>query len=176
MRTVEMINSEIKELKDRLVSVKGTDTEVYTRIVGYYRPVKNWNKGKRDEYNHRKLFSQPTRPSIREAVETTVSTKIFNKVSEPQPTVLPSLMIEPSSYTYFYRTTCPNCTPVKNWLEDSHLEGVAVNVDEKEGFKEAALYQIFVSPTVIFHNENGEEMFRATNVNSLNSLFAKVSV
>lgn len=31
-------------------------TEVYSRIVGYYRPVKNWNDGKRAEYRERKVF------------------------------------------------------------------------------------------------------------------------
>jgi len=34
----------------------GKDTEVYSRIVGYYRPVKNWNKGKSAEYGKRKLY------------------------------------------------------------------------------------------------------------------------
>lgn len=34
----------------------GEETEVYTRIVGYYRPVKNWNRGKKSEYNERKTF------------------------------------------------------------------------------------------------------------------------
>lgn len=32
------------------------DTEVYTRIVGYYRPVNRWNKGKRSEYFERQVF------------------------------------------------------------------------------------------------------------------------
>lgn len=31
----------------------GKDTEVWTRVVGYLRPVKNFNKGKREEYNER---------------------------------------------------------------------------------------------------------------------------
>lgn len=31
-------------------------TEVYSRIVGYYRPVKNWNAGKKSEYLERKVF------------------------------------------------------------------------------------------------------------------------
>jgi glutaredoxin len=34
----------------------GKETEVYARIVGYYRPVKNWNKGKAEEYVERMLF------------------------------------------------------------------------------------------------------------------------
>ena len=35
----------------------GEETEVYTRIVGYYRPVKNWNHGKKSEYRERKTFN-----------------------------------------------------------------------------------------------------------------------
>jgi ribonucleoside-triphosphate reductase len=35
----------------------GRETEVYARIVGYYRPVKNWNKGKAEEYLDRRLFA-----------------------------------------------------------------------------------------------------------------------
>jgi ribonucleoside-triphosphate reductase len=35
----------------------GQEAEVYTRVVGYYRPVKMWNKGKREEYACRKVFS-----------------------------------------------------------------------------------------------------------------------
>jgi ribonucleoside-triphosphate reductase len=31
-------------------------TEVYSRVVGYIRPVEQWNKGKREEYNDRKEF------------------------------------------------------------------------------------------------------------------------
>ncbi len=31
----------------------GKDAEVYTRIVGYYRPVNRWNKGKQEEYKER---------------------------------------------------------------------------------------------------------------------------
>jgi hypothetical protein len=32
------------------------ETEVYSRIVGYYRPIKNWNDGKRAEFSDRKEF------------------------------------------------------------------------------------------------------------------------
>jgi ribonucleoside-triphosphate reductase (formate) len=33
-----------------------SNCEVYTRIVGYIRPVEQWNKGKQSEYYQRKLF------------------------------------------------------------------------------------------------------------------------
>jgi len=31
-------------------------TEVYSRIVGYFRPVQNWNIGKQQEFADRKMF------------------------------------------------------------------------------------------------------------------------
>lgn len=34
----------------------GEDAEVYTRVVGYYRPVSRWNKGKQAEYQERQVF------------------------------------------------------------------------------------------------------------------------
>ncbi|MFH1638342.1 MAG: ribonucleoside triphosphate reductase [Candidatus Woesearchaeota archaeon] len=37
----------------------GKACEVYSRIVGYYRPIQNWNKGKREEFGERKLFAVP---------------------------------------------------------------------------------------------------------------------
>jgi ribonucleoside-triphosphate reductase len=32
------------------------ETEVYARIVGYYRPVQNWNSGKKSEFSERAVF------------------------------------------------------------------------------------------------------------------------
>jgi len=30
--------------------------ELYSRVSGYYRPVANWNKGKREEFRDRRPF------------------------------------------------------------------------------------------------------------------------
>lgn len=35
----------------------GKETEVWSRVVGFYRPVQNWNKGKQSEFKERKVFS-----------------------------------------------------------------------------------------------------------------------
>lgn len=32
------------------------ETEVYSRIVGYFRPVQNWNEGKKQEFSERKEY------------------------------------------------------------------------------------------------------------------------
>ena len=34
----------------------GRKTEIYSRVVGYFRPVANWNKGKKEEFKDRKTF------------------------------------------------------------------------------------------------------------------------
>jgi anaerobic ribonucleoside-triphosphate reductase len=33
-----------------------TKCEVYSRVVGYIRPVSNWNEGKEAEFRERKTF------------------------------------------------------------------------------------------------------------------------
>lgn len=34
----------------------GAKCEVYSRVVGYYRPTCDWNKGKKEEFKDRKTF------------------------------------------------------------------------------------------------------------------------
>ena len=36
----------------------GKQTEVYSRIVGYFRPVRNWNVGKKEEFKDRKEYNE----------------------------------------------------------------------------------------------------------------------
>ncbi len=40
----------------------GAETEIYSRVCGYHRPVKNWNRGKREEFKDRKPYA-PERSS-----------------------------------------------------------------------------------------------------------------
>lgn len=50
------IAAKIAELKAAKAEVKGTPCEVFSRVVGYLRPVQNWNDGKKEEYKLRKHF------------------------------------------------------------------------------------------------------------------------
>ncbi len=34
----------------------GKETECYSRVTGYYRPTKNWNRGKQEEFKDRKPY------------------------------------------------------------------------------------------------------------------------
>lgn len=45
---------------DRLIDVMDNRcqqrTEVYSRVCGFFRPVQQWNKGKREEFRDRLVF------------------------------------------------------------------------------------------------------------------------
>ena len=36
--------------------IRKVPCEVYSRIVGYLRPVQNWNKGKKQEFKDRQTY------------------------------------------------------------------------------------------------------------------------
>lgn len=47
---------QIKEIPNNL----RTKCEVFSRVVGYYRPIMNWNNGKLEEFKERKEFNEET--------------------------------------------------------------------------------------------------------------------
>jgi anaerobic ribonucleoside-triphosphate reductase len=48
----KIIEKKITESKE----YKGTKCEVYSRVVGYHRPVENWNEGKQEEFDDRFVY------------------------------------------------------------------------------------------------------------------------
>lgn len=42
----------------------GSKTEVYSRVVGFYRPVQQWNDGKQQEFSERKTFAVDSHPEM----------------------------------------------------------------------------------------------------------------
>jgi hypothetical protein len=59
MKTLEAIEKDLRETRDALANTEGRNAEVYSRIVGYYRSVRNWNQGKKEEVGERKMFTPP---------------------------------------------------------------------------------------------------------------------
>ena len=56
---VQLLSNQIAEIEKSLSEPEklGSETEVYSRISGYYRSIKNWNKGKFSELVERKDYS-----------------------------------------------------------------------------------------------------------------------
>lgn len=163
-RDVASIDREIEKLKTRLQNVEGTPTEIYTRIVGYYRSLTNWNKGKREEYTHRTTFASPAGARSTEEAPRYESRRSVAAAGQPEVAAQNREAGEArvvSSYAYFFRTTCPNCPPVRSLLDAAPLGGDHFDVDTDEGFSKAAEMQILATPTVVFFDGNGEQVGRA---------------
>ncbi len=56
-----------KETEDRieLLEKKRVPCEVYSRVVGYIRPVSQWNEGKQEEFAERHMFSESSTPETK---------------------------------------------------------------------------------------------------------------
>jgi anaerobic ribonucleoside-triphosphate reductase len=54
--TINEVQKKIQELKLQKDSVEGAKCEVYSRVVGYLRPIASWNEGKREEFKTRKKY------------------------------------------------------------------------------------------------------------------------
>lgn len=143
-RNIDVINKELAECREELRNVKGKETEVYTRIVGYYRSVKNWNKGKKSEFKQRVCFDPE------------------NKEAEA-----PADENAPASFVCFTKKTCPNCPAVKDFIASTGMDGIFCSVDDKEGLDKARGSNIFAVPTVIFYNADGKELSRAYNIKDI---------
>lgn len=160
MRTIKEIDNEIRKLEEKLEQVEGRPTEVYTRIVGYYRSLRNWNRGKREEYSDRVLFDPAldavpaAAPSAVPAVQDTANTTGNEGVQAER-------------YLYFFRETCPNCPPVRSLLKNLDMQGDEMDVDTEEGTRAALEYGIYTTPTVIFFNPGKDEVYRASTIAEL---------
>ena len=53
----KIVENKISELKKEMKDIHGSKCEVYSRVVGYLRPVQNWNKGKKEEFSMRKTMN-----------------------------------------------------------------------------------------------------------------------
>ena len=182
-RSLEEIEKEIAEVQSELSNVQGTETEVYARIVGYYRAVRNWNKGKRDEFNHRKLFDIENTETNSYVLSTAADQAYtYDFSTQPLDSAVPdenqdSVHTDTNGhYEIFTRKTCPNCPPVKEFMEGVELSGRSIDVDTEEGLAEAAGKGVFASPTVIVYDSEGNETARAHNVEELSVIFAKITV
>jgi len=180
-KTLQEIEKEIAETQAELANVHGDDCEVYARIVGYYRAVRNWNKGKKDEYKLRKLFSiseSPAQDEKENAEAESLNTEpkeAYIAEDSAQTAPLFPKHEEIAYYELYTRESCPNCPAVKNYMDNLSLEGHSINVDTKDGLDSAAARGVLATPTVIFYNTMNTELFRAHNTQELQDLLEPLS-
>ncbi len=122
----------------------GRTTEVYSRITGYYRPIQNWNDGKRKEFEDRKEYNIETSNFTEKQVETCECKK-------------QEAGVELDGLVLFTRNGCPNCKTSKMMLDKAGVIYSVVNAEEnkeltvKLGVKKA--------PTLLVPNGNGFDAY-----------------
>ncbi|HZK20293.1 MAG TPA: anaerobic ribonucleoside-triphosphate reductase [Treponemataceae bacterium] len=172
------IEAQIASTKEELKDVHGTEAEVYARIVGYYRSVRNWNKGKRDEYNHRKLYEFDDEENSEGHTYTKKEESLLFAENAQNSIAQENYQASKNStslrYEFFSRKTCPNCPPVKEYLENVKDTVVSVDVDSENGLARATELGVFAAPTVILFNGT-DEIGRAHSADELAELVVKTA-
>ena len=120
----------------------GADTEVYSRITGYYRPVANWNDGKMEEYKHRKTYNlDNSNLKCSQAKEEENDNKI--------------VLVKTS--------TCPNCKMAETLLDKEKVVYEKLDANLNKEFCEE--YGIKQAPTLVIFNK--DKVKKITNVSNI---------
>ena len=95
----------------------GKDTEVWSRITGYYRPVQNWNDGKVQEFKDRKEYnighSHFTGGIHRHEVGCCCGDTVAHGMQPEEVGAVSAVR----TAQLFTRTTCPNCRVAEKLLD-----------------------------------------------------------
>jgi ribonucleoside-triphosphate reductase len=168
LRNLEDIEKDLAAAREALSSVEGTPAEVYSRIVGYYRSVRNWNKGKREEYGERRLFAVPEKGFGKGETEKSpdLSGTVFPVSAGKERSPLP-LRDKGARLLLFVRPACPACPAAKAAAGRLGIPVDTVNADTEEGLAEAGRRNVMSTPTAILLTRDGKELGRALDSGSI---------
>ena len=139
--------------EQKVCPICGARTEVYSRITGYYRPIQNWNDGKTQEYENRKLYDIET-SRLKRKKETAPMYQAGANVTVPEE-------VNAEKKYLFTTKTCPNCRIAKEMLKGESYE----LIDAEENQELASEYGIMQAPTlVVLHDGAFDKYVNASNI------------
>lgn len=131
----------------------GKEAEVYSRITGYYRPIKNWNKGKAQEYIDRNLYKtekaidlsgncaeENSKASAQKVVDTNNSNEVIEETFITEDGLNKGIYLVTTK-------TCSRCPIAKEKLADAGINYNELSVEENIDLVNQ--YQIRQAPTLI---------------------------
>ena len=127
----------------------GGQTEVYSRITGYYRPVQNWNDGKAQEFKDRTVYSLGASHLKNER---TVSHTVEDGKHEDAPKASNGAKV-----MLFTTKTCPNCKIAYTLLDKANIGYEKIDAEAQEDL--TMKYGIRQAPTLIVADGDGYESF-----------------
>ena len=114
----------------------GKPTEVWSRITGYYRPVKNWNAGKTQEWHERKTYDMGH--SVLKGRDLKVEKEEHQEHLQPH---------EKERLYLFTTKTCPNCRIVKKMLAEANIPYELIDAEEEVELTRR--FSIMQAPTLV---------------------------
>ena len=127
----------------------GGQTEVYSRITGYYRPVQNWNDGKAQEFKDRTVYNLGASHLKNER---TVSHTVEDGKHEDAPKASNGAKV-----MLFTTKTCPNCKIAYTLLDKANIGYEKIDAEAQEDL--TMKYGIRQAPTLIVIDDDGYESF-----------------
>ena len=149
----------------------GKDTEVWSRITGYYRPVQNWNDGKVQEFKDRKEYnighSHFTGGIHRHEACCGDGTVAHGMQPEEVGTVSAAHTAQ-----LFTRTTCPNCRVAEKMLDKAGFAYENLTAEEHPDL--CREYGIKGAPTLVL--SDGVHFEKYYGVAEIKKLLAETDV
>jgi ribonucleoside-triphosphate reductase len=150
----------------------GKETEVYSRITGYYRPLKNWNDGKAQEFKDRKEYDTASfkldltdkkcedkdcdcKKEKKATKSKAASTeKVFNEIKiSDETTENPN----DTKVILFARKSCPNCKMADMLLNKA---GVKFDkIDAEENVDMTKEFGVKTAPTMVVMKDGVTQQF-----------------
>lgn len=150
-RTLAQIDAELAERREALAQVRGRETEIYSRIVGYYRSLRNWNHGKKAEFVERLTYA----------------------AEESRGVSTPGVAAELQLFT---REQCPGCRVAKQLLTGLPMvssQVVEVDIDTRSGAEHAEREMVMVTPKLIVRGPDGRELWRSSDPRDMQTRLAE---
>ena len=134
----------------------GKPTETWSRITGYYRPVKNWNDGKLQEYNDRQVYhaesSKLTHTITRETAQASTKAPKATATVASQATDMGKMAM------LFTTKTCPNCKMAKSILDGDHYSYKVVDAEIEVDLTKK--FDVKQAPTLVVFEGNHVELIQ----------------
>lgn len=126
-----------------------TKCEIWTRVMGYHRPVSQYNHGKKSEFYSRTYFKSTAEENARFARQ-------YGQTSLLEANDNRARLI------LFTTLTCPKCPAVKNWLDSMEINYEMIDNRHADFYQMAEKYNIHSVPTLIAFDRETAEIWRAS--------------
>ena len=124
----------------------GKESEVYSRITGYYRPIKNWNDGKRSEFEDRKTYEVKS-----------------NSVVQTQPKAEPKEEKDTTSsgkLTLLTTHTCPKCRVIRALMDEEGIPYSIKFAEDPDGEALALKHHVMNVPVLFVEGTEASTVIR----------------